>query len=154
MRLHSVAVLTLTASLLALGACSSVRTGVGLDRITPDEFLTVSTAPLTVPPEYPPTLHKQEIVASPRLTVPAGLCVLLPDTHLPIPATMPFLRPSSLPALPLGPQTPRPAAKCMRRQTLVTEGLHSKSFCVRLDLARIFVRERPTCPAERASRDH
>lgn len=52
MRLHSVAVLTLTASLLALGACSSVRTGVGLDRITPDEFLTVSTAPLTVPPEY------------------------------------------------------------------------------------------------------
>jgi hypothetical protein len=52
MRLHSVAVLTLTASLLALGACSSVRTGVGLNRITPDEFLTVSTAPLTVPPEY------------------------------------------------------------------------------------------------------
>lgn len=52
MRLHTVAVLTLTASLLALAACSSVRTGVGLDRITPDEFLTVSTAPLTVPPEY------------------------------------------------------------------------------------------------------
>ena len=39
-------------SMLALGACSSVRQGIGLSKITPDEFLTVSTAPLTVPPEY------------------------------------------------------------------------------------------------------
>jgi hypothetical protein len=52
MRLRTVAVLTLTASMLALGACSSVRQGIGLTKITPDEFLTVSTAPLTVPPEY------------------------------------------------------------------------------------------------------
>lgn len=52
MRLRTVAVLTLTTSMLALGACSSVRTGIGLNKITPDEFLTVSTAPLTVPPEY------------------------------------------------------------------------------------------------------
>jgi hypothetical protein len=52
MRLRTVAVLTLATSALALGACSSVRSGIGLDRITPDEFLTVSTAPLTVPPEY------------------------------------------------------------------------------------------------------
>ena len=52
MRLSPIAVLTLTASMLALGACSSVRQGIGLNKITPDEFLTVSTAPLTVPPEY------------------------------------------------------------------------------------------------------
>lgn len=52
MRLRTVAILTLTTSMLALGACSSVRTGIGLNKITPDEFLTVSTAPLTVPPEY------------------------------------------------------------------------------------------------------
>ncbi len=52
MRLRTIAVLTLTTSMLALGACSSVRQGIGLSKITPDEFLTVSTAPLTVPPEY------------------------------------------------------------------------------------------------------
>jgi hypothetical protein len=52
MRLRTVAVLTLTTSMLALGACSSVRSGMGMNKITPDEFLTVSTAPLTVPPEY------------------------------------------------------------------------------------------------------
>ena len=53
MRLRSAAVLTLVAaSALSLGACSSVRQGIGLTKVTPDEFLTVSTAPLTVPPEY------------------------------------------------------------------------------------------------------
>jgi hypothetical protein len=52
MRLRTVAVLTLTTSMFALGACSGLRAGVGLNKITPDEFLTVSTAPLTIPPEY------------------------------------------------------------------------------------------------------
>ena len=52
MRLRTVAVLTLTTSMFALGACSGLGSGVGLNKITPDEFLTVSTAPLTVPPEY------------------------------------------------------------------------------------------------------
>lgn len=52
MRLRTVAVLSVTASMLALSACSSVRQGIGLTKVTPDEFLTVSTAPLTVPPEY------------------------------------------------------------------------------------------------------
>lgn len=52
MRLRTLAVLSVTASMLALGACSSVRQGIGLTKVTPDEFLTVSTAPLTVPPEY------------------------------------------------------------------------------------------------------
>ena len=52
MRLRTVAILTLTASTLALSACTGLRSGIGLDKITPDEFLTVSTAPLTVPPEY------------------------------------------------------------------------------------------------------
>jgi len=52
MRFRTAAVLTIAASTLALGACSSVRQGIGLTKVTPDEFLTVSTAPLTVPPEY------------------------------------------------------------------------------------------------------
>lgn len=52
MRFRSAALLTLSVSFLALGACSSVRQGIGLTKVTPDEFLTVSTAPLTVPPEY------------------------------------------------------------------------------------------------------
>lgn len=53
MRLRNAAVLTLVAaSALSLGACSGLRQSIGLTKVTPDEFLTVSTAPLTVPPEY------------------------------------------------------------------------------------------------------
>lgn len=53
MRLRNAAVLTLVAaSALSLGACSNLRQSIGLTKVTPDEFLTVSTAPLTVPPEY------------------------------------------------------------------------------------------------------
>jgi hypothetical protein len=52
MRLRTVAVLSVTASMLGLSACSSIGQGIGLTKVTPDEFLTVSTAPLTVPPEY------------------------------------------------------------------------------------------------------
>ena len=52
MRLRTAAVLTIAASTLALGACANLRQGIGLTKVTPDEFLTVSTAPLTVPPEY------------------------------------------------------------------------------------------------------
>ena len=52
MRLTRTAVLTLAASALVLGGCNTVRNSIGLAKVTPDEFLTVSTAPLTVPPEY------------------------------------------------------------------------------------------------------
>lgn len=52
MRLRTAAVLTIAASTFALGACANLRQGIGLTKVTPDEFLTVSTAPLTVPPEY------------------------------------------------------------------------------------------------------
>lgn len=53
MRLNrTAAVLTVAATTLALGACGTLRQGIGLNKVTPDEFLTVSTAPLTVPPEY------------------------------------------------------------------------------------------------------
>lgn len=53
MRLRNAAVLTLVAATaLSLGACSNLRQSIGLTKVTPDEFLTVSTAPLTVPPEY------------------------------------------------------------------------------------------------------
>ena len=52
MRLRTTAILALAASTLALGACGTIQQGIGLSKVTPDEFLTVSTAPLTVPPEY------------------------------------------------------------------------------------------------------
>jgi hypothetical protein len=53
MRIRSAAVLSIVAvSALSLGACTSMRQSIGLTKITPDAFLTVSTAPLTVPPEY------------------------------------------------------------------------------------------------------
>lgn len=54
MRIRRAAVLTLVAaSALSAAACStSQRQAIGLTKVTPDEFLTVSTAPLTVPPEY------------------------------------------------------------------------------------------------------
>lgn len=53
MRSRSVAVLTLVASsALILGACGGLRQSIGLTKVVPDEFVTVSTAPLTVPPEY------------------------------------------------------------------------------------------------------
>lgn len=46
------------AATVAVGGCGSLRQGLGVDRVTPDEFRVVSIAPLTVPPEYglaPPT---------------------------------------------------------------------------------------------------
>lgn len=53
MRIRSVAVLTLVASAaLSMAACGSIRQGIGLTKVVPDEFVTVSSAPLTVPPEY------------------------------------------------------------------------------------------------------
>ena len=52
MRLRTLTILTVATSTLALGACSTLSRSVGLAKVTPDEFLTVSTAPLTVPPEY------------------------------------------------------------------------------------------------------
>jgi hypothetical protein len=53
MRIRSVAVLTLAASAaLAVSACGTIKQGIGLTKVVPDEFVTVSTAPLSVPPEY------------------------------------------------------------------------------------------------------
>lgn len=53
MRIRNAAVLTLVAaSALSLGACAGMRESIGLTKVTPDEFLTVSTAPLSIPPEY------------------------------------------------------------------------------------------------------
>ena len=52
MRLTPAAVLTLSAATLALAGCGGIRDNLGLTKVTPDAFLTVSTAPLTVPPEY------------------------------------------------------------------------------------------------------
>lgn len=58
MTVRSVAVLSLLTAGLALSGCNAIKQGVGLTKVVPDEFVTVSTAPLTVPPEYglrPPT---------------------------------------------------------------------------------------------------
>ena len=53
MRIRSVAALTLAASAaLAVSACGSLKQGIGLTKVVPDEFVTVSTAPRSVPPEY------------------------------------------------------------------------------------------------------
>lgn len=42
----------IAASAALLTGCNTIRQGVGLERVTPDEFRVVSMAPLTVPPEY------------------------------------------------------------------------------------------------------
>ncbi len=53
MRLKSVVALAaVSASALALTACGGMAQAVGLKKVVPDEFLTVSSAPLQVPPEY------------------------------------------------------------------------------------------------------
>ena len=53
MRIRSVAFVSLLAvSTVALGACGGLKQSIGLTKVVPDEFLTVASAPLTVPPEY------------------------------------------------------------------------------------------------------
>ena len=39
-------------SALSLGACQSTREAIGLTKVVPNEFVTVASAPLSVPPEY------------------------------------------------------------------------------------------------------
>lgn len=43
---------TIIAAALSLSACSSVKKELGVGRNSPDEFLVVKRAPLTVPPDY------------------------------------------------------------------------------------------------------
>lgn len=50
MRLLTVSLVAVSA--LALTACGGLRQSIGLTKVVPDEFVTVSTAPLTVPPEF------------------------------------------------------------------------------------------------------
>ena len=50
MRLLTVSLVAVSA--LALTACGGLRQSIGLTKVVPDEFVTVSSAPLTVPPEY------------------------------------------------------------------------------------------------------
>lgn len=53
MRIRNVLTLSVAAAaMLSLGACSSLKQGIGLTKVTPDEFVTVASAPLVVPPEY------------------------------------------------------------------------------------------------------
>ncbi|WP_300541934.1 DUF3035 domain-containing protein [Maricaulis sp.] len=51
MRLRTALLAAATAS-IALSGCSGVSQALGGNRVTPDEFRTVTIAPLTVPPEY------------------------------------------------------------------------------------------------------
>lgn len=52
MRNRVVTLTALAAVALTVSACGSMRKSIGLTKVVPDEFVTVSTAPLTVPPEY------------------------------------------------------------------------------------------------------
>ena len=49
---NAVTVALFATTALSLTACASVKQGIGLTKVVPDEFLTVSSAPLSVPPEY------------------------------------------------------------------------------------------------------
>lgn len=53
MRIRTVLTVTLAASAaLGLTACQSMKQSIGLTKVVPDEFVTVASAPLVVPPEY------------------------------------------------------------------------------------------------------
>src|SRR5712672_4837484 len=59
-------------SALLVGACTSIRQMVGLDRVGPDEFAVESRAPLTIPPDFelrppaPGAARPQEVTAAER----------------------------------------------------------------------------------------
>lgn len=59
MRASRVAFLMLAGSaVIGLSGCNTIRNSLGVSKVVPDEFLVVSIAPLTVPPDYslrPPT---------------------------------------------------------------------------------------------------
>jgi hypothetical protein len=50
MRLLTVSIVCVSA--VALTACGGLRQSIGLTKVVPDEFVTVASAPLSVPPEY------------------------------------------------------------------------------------------------------
>ncbi|MFN4288645.1 MAG: DUF3035 domain-containing protein [Brevundimonas sp.] len=52
MRASHASLAVLAAAAVAVTGCNSVRNSMGVQRVTPDEFRTVSAPPLTVPPEY------------------------------------------------------------------------------------------------------
>ena len=53
MRIRNAATVALfAATALSLSACGSMKQSIGLTKVVPDEFLTVASAPLAVPPEY------------------------------------------------------------------------------------------------------
>ncbi len=49
---RTLSVSLIAVSAVALSACGGLRQSIGLVKVVPDEFVTVSSAPLTVPPEY------------------------------------------------------------------------------------------------------
>ena len=52
MRKRIATLVLLSVAATAVTGCTSLRRTVGLAKVVPDEFVTVSTAPLAVPPEY------------------------------------------------------------------------------------------------------
>jgi hypothetical protein len=53
MRIRNAATVALFATTaLSLTACASMKQSIGLAKVVPDEFVTVASAPLAVPPEY------------------------------------------------------------------------------------------------------
>lgn len=55
---------------LSLSACSSVKRELGVDRNSPDEFMVVKQAPLSLPPDY--TLRPPQDGAEAKASHPAG----------------------------------------------------------------------------------
>lgn len=52
MRKHTLIIAIIGLSALGLGACSSTKEQLGLNKSTPDEFMVVKNAPLSMPPDY------------------------------------------------------------------------------------------------------
>ena len=53
MTIRSAATLAVVATaVMGVSACSTLKSSVGIDKVVPDEFVTVATAPLSLPPEY------------------------------------------------------------------------------------------------------
>lgn len=49
---NAVTVALFATTALSLTACASVKQSIGLSKVVPDEFVTVASAPLSLPPEY------------------------------------------------------------------------------------------------------
>lgn len=74
--------LVVAALSLALSACSSVKRELGVGRNSPDEFMVIKRAPLTVPPDY--ILRPPAAAAAPSLPSETAQTALLGKSETPV----------------------------------------------------------------------